>query len=78
MVRFFCLSRSDQPRQEEGTQDDDGQDAVLEGGTIDGLSTALGLEITVKDGQVQQSNFDDYPLARIAAPDSMPVASSKA
>ncbi len=42
-------------------------EAQLEGGTIDGLSTALGLEITVKDGQVQQSNFDDYPLARIAA-----------
>ncbi len=43
-----------------------GVDAQLQGGTIDGLSTALGLEITVKDGQVQQSNFDDYPLARIA------------
>jgi len=42
-------------------------DAQLQGGTIDGLSTALGLEITVKDGQVQQSNFHDYPLARIAA-----------
>jgi isoquinoline 1-oxidoreductase beta subunit len=42
-------------------------EAQLEGGTIDGLSTALGLEITVKDGQIQQSNFDDYPLARIAA-----------
>jgi len=41
-------------------------DAQLQGGTIDGLSTALGLEITVKDGQVQQSNFQDYPLARIA------------
>ena len=43
-----------------------GVDAQLQGGTIDGLSTALGLEITVKDGRVQQSNFDDYPLARIA------------
>jgi isoquinoline 1-oxidoreductase beta subunit len=43
-----------------------GVDAQLQGGTIDGLSTALGLEITVKDGQVEQSNFDDYPLARIA------------
>jgi isoquinoline 1-oxidoreductase beta subunit len=41
-------------------------DAQLQGGTIDGLSTALGLEITVRNGQVQQSNFHDYPLARIA------------
>ena len=43
-----------------------GVDAQLQGGTIDGLSTALGLEITVKEGRVQQGNFDDYPLARIA------------
>ena len=35
--------------------------------TIEGLSTAPGLEITVKDGKIQQSNFHDYPLARIAA-----------
>lgn len=41
-------------------------EAQLQGGTIDGLSTALGLEITVKDGQIQQSNFHDYPLLRIA------------
>jgi isoquinoline 1-oxidoreductase beta subunit len=41
-------------------------EAQLQGGTVDGISTALGLEITVKDGQIEQSNFDDYPLARIA------------
>ncbi len=39
----------------------------LQGGTVDGISTALGLEITVKDGRIEQSNFGDYPLAKIAA-----------
>jgi isoquinoline 1-oxidoreductase beta subunit len=42
-------------------------EAQLQGGTVDGLSTALGLEITVKDGQIEQSNFDNYPLLRIAS-----------
>ena len=41
-------------------------EAQLEGGTIDGLSTALGLEITVQNGRIQQSNFHDYPWIRIA------------
>jgi isoquinoline 1-oxidoreductase beta subunit len=37
------------------------------GATIDGLSTALNLQITVKDGRIEQSNFPDYPLLRMAA-----------
>jgi Aerobic-type carbon monoxide dehydrogenase, large subunit CoxL/CutL homologs len=37
--------------------------AQLEGATIDGLSTALNLAITVKDGKVQQTGFRDYPVA---------------
>ena len=40
--------------------------AQLEGATIDGISVAMGQEITVQDGRVQQSNFHNYPLARIA------------
>ena len=40
--------------------------AQMQGGTIDGLSTAMNLEISIKDGRVEQSNFDGYPLARMA------------
>lgn len=39
--------------------------AQMEGGVCDGLSTALNLRISVKDGQVAQRNFDTYPLMRI-------------
>ena len=37
----------------------------VEGGIIEGLSAALFGEITVKQGVVQQQNFDDYPLCRM-------------
>jgi isoquinoline 1-oxidoreductase beta subunit len=37
--------------------------AQIQGGTIDGLSTAMNLEISIRDGRVEQSNFDGYPLA---------------
>jgi len=44
-----------------------GLEAQFMGGTIDGLSTALNLQITVKEGRIEQSNFPDYPLLRMAA-----------
>jgi isoquinoline 1-oxidoreductase subunit beta len=44
-----------------------GLEAQMIGGTIDGLSTALNLEITVRDGRIEQRNFGDYPLLRMAA-----------
>lgn len=36
----------------------------IEGGVIFGLTAALFGEITLEEGQVQQSNFHDYPLMR--------------
>lgn len=37
----------------------------MEGAAVMGLSLAKHGAITFKDGRVQQSNFDDYPVARI-------------
>jgi len=37
-----------------------------EGGVVDGFSTMLGLEITMENGRIQQSNFHQYPLLRMA------------
>ena len=42
-----------------------GVEAQLMGASIDGISTALGLAITVEDGRIQQQNFDRYPLLRM-------------
>jgi isoquinoline 1-oxidoreductase subunit beta len=37
-----------------------------EGGVIDGFSTMMGLEITMENGRIEQSNFHQYPLLRMA------------
>jgi isoquinoline 1-oxidoreductase beta subunit len=37
----------------------------VEGGIVEGLAAALHGEITVREGIVQESNFHDYPFARM-------------
>ncbi len=51
-----------------------GVEAQMMGGTIDAVSAALNLAITVKEGQVQQHNFPDYsPLHMAQAPQTVEV-----
>jgi isoquinoline 1-oxidoreductase subunit beta len=40
--------------------------AQVEGGVVHGLSFALKEQITIKEGLIQESNFHDYPLMRMA------------
>ncbi len=49
----------------------DGAAAQIEGGTIMGLSSAIGEAITLDKGAVQQSNLTDYPILKLA--DAPPV-----
>lgn len=39
--------------------------AQMEGAMVYGLSAALHAKITIKDGQIEQSNFHDYPVLRM-------------
>jgi isoquinoline 1-oxidoreductase beta subunit len=39
--------------------------AQLESGVIFGITAALYGEVTLKDGRVEQSNFDDYRMLRM-------------
>ena len=43
----------------------DGVRAQLEGGVTFGLSAALGNEITIANGRVQQNNFNDFQSLRM-------------
>jgi isoquinoline 1-oxidoreductase beta subunit len=40
--------------------------AQMEGGILDGLSAALSGRVTIRGGGVEQGNFDDYRLLRLA------------
>jgi len=42
-----------------------GAETQCEGSVIDGLSSMLGLEITMEKGRIQQDHFDPYPLLRM-------------
>jgi isoquinoline 1-oxidoreductase beta subunit len=47
-----------------------GAENQCQGSVVDALSTAMGLKITFEKGQVEQTNFDRYPIVRIdKAPD---------
>ena len=47
-----------------------GAENQCQGSVIDGLSTMLGLEMDIEKGRVSPTNFDRYPMLRIAhAPD---------
>jgi isoquinoline 1-oxidoreductase beta subunit len=43
----------------------------VQGSVLDALGAAMGLAITLKDGAIEQRNFDDYPIMRMA--DAPPV-----
>ena len=47
--------------------------AQLQGGAVTGLINALRSKITVKNGQIEQSNFDSFPIPRMPEVPSIEV-----
>ena len=45
-------------------------EAQMESGVVFGLTATLKSAITIRNGQVEQANFDDFPILRM---DEMPV-----
>jgi isoquinoline 1-oxidoreductase beta subunit len=43
-----------------------GAENQVQGAVIDGFSTMLGLELSIENGHIQQTNFDRYPLLRLS------------
>jgi isoquinoline 1-oxidoreductase beta subunit len=43
-----------------------GAENQVVGSVIDGFSTMLGLEVSIENGRIQETNFDRYPILRIA------------
>jgi isoquinoline 1-oxidoreductase beta subunit len=42
-----------------------GVENQIEGSVVDGLSTLANQRITIRDGRIQETNFDTYPLLRM-------------
>lgn len=42
-----------------------GAENQIEGSVIDGFSTALGLQVSMENGRIQQTNYHQYPLLRM-------------
>ena len=42
-----------------------GSEAQAQGASTDALSTAMGLQINIEKGRIQQQNYNDYPILRM-------------
>ena len=42
-----------------------GAEAQAQGASTDALSTAMGLQINIENGRIQEQNYNDYPILRM-------------